>query len=250
MRDSAASSGSRRRATELVAALDTLALVREARRGTEPDPAAAAVLAELAGADGISVGLRTDRRHVQERDVKVLRATVKTRLQVRIAPTPESIKIVTPIRPDLVVLVPERAESLGHETGHDLAVAGGIIAEAAGALREAGLDVMVLVDPDVENVKNAHRLGLAGVSLLGSRLGGARLPETLERELDALEHCVRLASKLGLVAQVAHGLDARSARHLAGLPGLAAVEVGHALCARASLVGMERSVAELKAALA
>ena len=243
-------SGGRRRApTELIVGLDALALLREARRSSEPDPAAAAVLAELAGVDAISVGLRTDRRHVQERDVKVLRATCKVRLQVRIAPTPESIKVITPIRPDLVVLVPERSDALGHEAGHDLAMSGAVIKDAANALKEAGLDVLVLVDPDVENVKAAHRMGLAGVSLVGSRLGAARQPDTQEAELDAIERCARMAQKLGMIAQVAHGLDLRSVARLAGTPGLSAVEVGHAACARAALVGMERAVRELKAAL-
>ncbi len=234
---------------ELIVALDQVALLRESRRSSEPDPAAAAVLAELAGADALSLGLRTDRRHVQERDVKVLRATCRTRLQVRVPPTPESIRIVAPIRPDSVVLVPERSDLIAHESGFDLTVGGASLGEAATALREAGLPVSVLVEPDREQVKAAHRLGFTGVSLTGSRAGAARLAGTEAAELQILEESLRLASKLGLEAQVGHCLDLPTLSRIAKLPGLCAVEVGHSLVARAIMVGMERAVADFKAAL-
>jgi pyridoxine 5-phosphate synthase len=226
---------------DLIVGLDSIAHVREARRGVEPDPAAAAVLAEMAGAGGISLGLRADRRHGQERDAKVLRATVKTRLQIRIAPTPEAIRIVAPMRPDHVVLGPERPDSVAHE-GYDLVLGSSSVAEAITSLREAGLDAMVIVEPDIEQVKAAHRLGVAGICLLGARLGAARLPETETRELESIDRCARLAVKLGLLAQVGHGLTLRSLARLRAVPGVTHVEVGHALCARALLVGMERAV--------
>jgi pyridoxine 5-phosphate synthase len=235
---------------ELIVALDQIALLRESRHSREPDPAAAGLLAELAGADALSVGLRTDRRHAQERDLKVLRATCRTRLQVRVPPTPESIKIIAPIRPDAVVLVPERSDLIAHESGFDLTVGGGSLADAATALREAGLPVSVLIEPDREQVKAAHRLGFAGVSLTGARAGGAQLRETVSRELESVEDSLRLAAKLGLSAQLGHCLDLPTLTWLARVPGLEAVEVGHAIVARAVLVGMERAVADFRAALA
>jgi pyridoxine 5-phosphate synthase len=235
--------------TPLLVGLDALALLRECTRATTPDPAAAAVLAELGGAAGVAIGLRTDRRHSQERDAKVLRALVHGRLQLRIPPAAESLKVVAPIRPDAVVLVPERADELAQRVAFDLALAGSQVGEAAKVLREAGLPVLALVEGDVEQVKIAHRLGLAGVALSGVRLGVARQAETRERELDALDRSVRLAAKLGLAVQVAHGLDLDSAALLASLPGLDAVEIGHAVVSRALLVGFERAVADHVAAL-
>jgi len=236
-------------APDLIVGLDAVASLRESRRSSVPDPAAAALLAELGGAAGLSIGLRTDRRHGQERDVKVLRAMVHARLQVRVAPTPDSVKVVAPMRPDQVVLGPERPDSLLHE-GQDLVLQGtGAVGEAIASLREAGIDTLVLVEPEVEQVKAAHRLGVGGLAIVASRLGAARLPETENKELDAIERCVRLAAKLGLATQVAHGLTLRACRLLRRIEGLAAVEVGHAVVARAVLVGMEQAVRDFRQAL-
>lgn len=233
---------------ELIVGLDAVALLREARRSAEPDPAAAAMLAELGGAGGVSIGLRTDRRTGQERDAKVLRATVRSRLQVRIAATPDSVKVVAPIRPEQVLLGPERPDTLAQD-GHDLVLGSGAVTEAVASLREAGLDALVVIEPDLEQVKAAHRLGVAGVCVTGTRLASARLRESEEREVDAVDRCVRLASKLGLVTQVGHGLSLRTLPMLAGMPGLSFVEVGHAICARAMLVGFEQAVRDARALL-
>lgn len=233
---------------ELVVGLDSIAFAREARRSMEPDPAAAALLAELAGATGVSLSLRTDRRTGQERDAKVLRATVRTRLFLRVAPTPEAIKIVAPIRPDLVVLGPERPDTLVPE-GQDLTLSPGSLGEAVATLREAGLDCLIAIDPDVEQVKVVHRLGAAGACMLGTRLGAARLPDTETKEREAIDRCVRLAARLGLLTMVSHGLSLRSLTLLRGLEGLRWVEVGHAIAARAVLVGMDRAVRDARQGL-
>lgn len=233
---------------ELVVGLDSIAFAREARRSTDPDPAAAATLAELAGAGGIALSLRTDRRTGQERDAKVLRATVRSRLFLRIAPTPEAIKLVAPIRPDLVVLAPERADTLVPE-GHDLTLSPGSLGEAVATLKEAGLETLVAVEPDVEQVKAVHRLGAAGACMVGTRLGSARLPDSEDREREAIERCVRLAARLGLLTMVSHGLSLRSLGALRGIEGLRWVEVGHAIASRALLVGMDRAVRDARQAL-
>jgi pyridoxine 5-phosphate synthase len=234
---------------ELIVGLDSVALVRESRRAAEPDPAAAALLAEIGGAGGISIGLRTDRRTGQERDARILRATVRTRLQIRIPPTPDSLKVVAPLRPDHVLLGPERPDMIAQE-GQDLVLGSGALTEAVASLREAGLDALVIIEPDLEQVKAAHRLGVAGLCLTGARLGAARLPDSTARELEAIDRCVRLASKLGLITQVGHGLPLRCLPLLAKIQGLCFIEVGHALCARALLVGFEQAVRDARAALA
>ena len=233
---------------ELIVGLDSIALTRESRRSAEPDPAAAALLAEIGGAGGISLGLRTDRRTGQERDAKVLRAVVRSRLQIRIAATPDAVKVVAPIRPDHVLLGPERPDTIAHE-GYDLVLGSGAVTEAIGSLREAGLDTLVIIEPDLDQVKAAHRLGVGGICVTGTRLGAARLPESEEREMEAIDRCVRLASKLGLITQVGHGLPLRCLPRLATLPGLRFIEVGHALCARALLVGFEQAVRDARATM-
>jgi pyridoxine 5-phosphate synthase len=233
---------------ELVVGLDSIAFAREARRSTEPDPAAAAVLAELAGAGGVSLSLRTDRRTGQERDAKVLRAVVRTRLFVRVPPTPEALKVVAPIRPDHVVLAPERPDTLVPE-GHDLTLSPGALGEAVATLKEAGLECLVAIEPDPEQVKAVHRLGAAGACIVGNRLGSARLPDAEDRERDAVDRCVRLAARLGLLTMVSHGLSLRSLALLRGIEGLRWVEAGHAVASRAMLVGMDRAVRDARQAL-
>ena len=176
---------------QLIVGLDPVALLRESRRSAVPDPAAAAVLAELAGADGLSIGMRTDRRHGQERDLKVLRAMVKTRLQVRVPPTPDSIRIVTPIRPDAVVLVPERPESLAHETGFDLTVGAASLGESASALREAGEAVD---QNDVETaIDSLQQIGRLLTGLRREQAGLESDPE-LGADVAMLEEYVALLS--------------------------------------------------------
>jgi pyridoxine 5-phosphate synthase len=179
----------------------------------------------------------------------VLRATVRTRLVVHVPLAAEAVKLVTPIRPDLVVLVPERGEAHGQEPALDLTLTGSSVGDAAATLKEAGLTAMALVAPDPEQVKIAHRVGLPGVVLLGSRLGASRMPETRERELEVLDRCAKLAAKLGQVVHVAHGLDLAAVTSLRRVTGLGAVEVGHALCARAVLLGMERAVRDFRTAI-
>jgi pyridoxine 5-phosphate synthase len=234
---------------ELIVGVDGWAALRDGRRAADPDPAAAAVLAELAGADGISIHLRSDAKGSNERDVKVLRATVTTRLVVRAPASPEALKTMLPIRPDLLVLVPDRTDAAAALQPYDLVLGGSALAGPVAALREAGLEVLALVAPDVEQVKAAHRLGLHGACVLGSRLGAARLPEAQERELEAIDRCAKLGSKLGLRVHAGGGLTLRCLPMVARLPGLHAVDVGHAACARASLVGVERAVTDMRTCL-
>lgn len=233
---------------ELIVGLDSIAFARETRRSMEPDPAAAAILAELAGAGGASLSLRTDRRTGQERDAKVLRATMRTRLILRVPPTPDALKVVAPVRPDLVVLAPERPDTLVPEA-HDLTLSTGSLGEAVAMLKEAGIESAIAVDPDVEQVKVVHRLGAAGACVLGTRLGAARLPDTERQERESIERCVKLAARFGLITMVSHGLGLRSLPLLRGIEGLRLVEVGHAIAARAVLVGMDRAVRDARQAL-
>jgi pyridoxine 5-phosphate synthase len=225
--------------------VDHVATVRQARRGVNPDPVTAATLAILGGADGIVVHLREDRRHVQDRDVRVLRQTVHGLLCLEMAPTQEMLKIALEVRPTSVTLVPERREELTTEGGLDVAAQLGAIGEMARAFRDGQIRSCLFVDPDLDQVKAAHRVGADAVEIHTGRYaeGGPGLQEELRR----IEDSVRLATKLGLEVGVGHGLDYENVRRIAANPEVEEFSIGHSIVSRAVLVGMERAIAEMKA---
>jgi pyridoxine 5-phosphate synthase len=225
--------------------VDHVATVRQARQGTSPDPVTAATLALVGGADGIVVHLREDRRHVQDRDVRVLRQTVHGLLCLEMAATQEMLKIALEVRPTSVTLVPERREELTTEGGLDVAAQLGAIGEMVRAFRDGHVRSCLFIDPDLDQVKAAHRVGADAVEIHTGRYaeGGPSLPEELRR----IEDSVRLATKLGLEVGVGHGLDYENVRPLAANPEIEEFSIGHSVVSRAILVGMERAVAEMKA---
>ncbi|MCM2257983.1 MAG: pyridoxine 5'-phosphate synthase [Vicinamibacteria bacterium] len=225
--------------------IDHVATLRQARRGSEPDPIHAAVLAELAGAAGVVVHLRGDRRHVQDRDVELLRQVVKSRLTLATAATQEMLRIALTVRPDQVTLVPERPQELTTEGGLDAVLNSASLKGIVGALVEAGIRVAVFVSPELEQVKECHRLGATAVELSAAVYGEARGERPREAALRHISDAARLGRKLGLRTQVGHGLDYESVRAVAALPEVDDVTVGHAVVARALLVGMERAVREM-----
>lgn len=228
----------------LVVNLDHVATVRQTRSGVEPDPVTAATLALLAGADGISVHLREDRRHVQDRDLRVLRQTIHGRLCLEMAATQEMLKVALDVRPDSVTLVPERPEELASAGGLDVQSRIGEIGEMARALHESGIRTGLCIDPDLEQVKAAHRVGARAVELHAGRYG-ERGPDH-EEVLRKLEDAVRLAAKLKLEIGVGHGIDYGNVGKLAENDLIDEFSVGHAIVARAIYVGMERAVREMK----
>ena len=228
----------------LVVNLDHVATERQTRSGVEPDPVTAATLAVLAGADGVAVHLREDRRHVQDRDLRVLRQTIHGRLCLEMAATQEMLKLALDVRPDSVTLVPERPEELASSGGLDVQSRIGEIGEIARALHESGIRTGLCIDPDLEQVKAAHRVGARAVELHAGRYGerGPDHDEVLRR----IEDAVRLAAKLKLEIGVGHGIDYGNVGKLAENDLIDEFSIGHAIVSRAIYVGMERAVREMK----
>ncbi|MGE4577906.1 MAG: pyridoxine 5'-phosphate synthase [Desulfuromonadales bacterium] len=227
--------------------VDHVATVRQARGTVEPDPVMAAALAELAGAEGITVHLREDRRHIQDRDVEVLRKTVKTRLNLEMAATDEMVAIALKILPDMVTLVPEKREELTTEGGLDVCMNRHLVQKQTGLLRQGGIVVSLFVDPDLEQIKMAHRVGAQYIEIHTGTYCEARLTEDRQKELQKIEQAIRAARKLGLGVNAGHGLDYLNIREVVALGGIEEFNIGHSIVSRAVLVGMERAVREMVA---
>jgi pyridoxine 5-phosphate synthase len=229
--------------------IDHVATVRQARRARVPDPVAAAVLALLGGADGITVHLREDRRHIQDRDVHVLRETVTSRLNLELAAVPAMVEIACAVRPDEATLVPERREELTTEGGLDVVRHEAAVAEAVGRLAAAGIEVSLFIDPDARQVEAARRLGARAVELQTARYSEARDAAGRDQELALLRDAADRSRQLNLQVHMGHGLDYTNVQAVARVPGLAELNIGHSIVARAVLVGMERAVREMRAAI-
>jgi pyridoxine 5-phosphate synthase len=221
--------------------IDHVATVRQARRAKTPDPVHAAVLAEMGGADGITVHLRGDRRHIHDRDVQVLRQTVSTRLNIEMASTQEMTHLALTAKPDQVTLVPERREELTTEGGLDVVLNAVQVRPMVKTLQDAGIEVSLFIDPELEQVKEAHKLDAHAVEL-NTEAGNPRAREAAVRKLlDA----ARLGRKLGLAVHAGHGLDYQNVAEIAAMSEIVELNIGHSIVARAVLVGMERAVREM-----
>ncbi len=226
--------------------VDHVATLRQARRTTYPDPVAAAMLAELAGADQITIHLREDRRHIQDRDLQVMRRTVATRLNLEMAATAEMAKIANEIRPDMCTLVPERREELTTEGGLEVVAARDHVRKVVRTLKDAEIQVSLFIDPDLDHVKGAHRLEADVVELHTGRYCEARLAADRRRELARLVDAAKAATRLGLKVAAGHGLNYQNLLPVASIHEIEEFNIGHAIVARAVLVGMERAVREMK----
>ncbi|MBI4445395.1 MAG: pyridoxine 5'-phosphate synthase [Acidobacteria bacterium] len=231
--------------------VDHVATLRQARQAHEPDPVAAALLAELAGADGITVHLRGDRRHIQERDLRLLRELVATRLNLEMAPTSEMLRIAVKIRPDTSTLVPERSEEVTTEGGLNLLKSAGEVKYAIEKLHKAGISVSLFVDPESKQIKQAASLGAQLVELNTSAyaevvpLGLNEDHADFKRELAKIREAAALAHALGLRVLAGHGLTYRNVGPICKVPYITELNIGHNICARSVLVGMERAVREM-----
>jgi pyridoxine 5-phosphate synthase len=230
--------------------IDHVATVRQARRVPDPDPVPAAILAELGGADGITVHLRSDRRHIQDRDVEILRQVVKTRLNLEMAATQEMLKIALTVKPHQVTLVPERREEITTEGGLDVVLNSVQLKPAVKMLEEGGIHVSLFVDPDLEQVKESHRIDAHAIELNTAAYADAREEQGREAALRKVVDAARLGRKLGLAVHAGHGLTYENVRAVAALPEVSELNIGHNIVARAVLVGMERAVREMVAAIA
>jgi pyridoxine 5-phosphate synthase len=229
--------------------IDHVATVRQARRAKEPDPVHAAVLAEMGGADGITVHLRGDRRHIQDRDVQVLRQTARTRLNLEMAATQEMTHLALTVKPDQVTLVPERREELTTEGGLDVVLNSVQVRPVLRTLREAGIEASLFVDPELEQIKEAHKLDAGAVEINTASWADAADGRAREAALRKITDAARLGRKMGLHIHAGHGLDYRNVGPVAALTELTELNIGHAIVARAMLVGMERAVREMKDAM-
>jgi pyridoxine 5-phosphate synthase len=241
--------------TRLGVNVDHVATVRQARQAIEPDPVAAAIAAELAGAQGITVHIRGDRRHIQERDLDLLRRTVKTSLNVEMAATEEMMQMAGSIRPDYVTLVPERPEELTTEGGLNLIKQKRVMESAIERLSSEDMEVSLFVDPDIRQIETAAGLGARAVELNTAAYaeavpaGLAEWREDFQRQLLQITECASQASAMGLRVLAGHGLTYRNVKPIAAIPEIEELNIGHNLISRAILVGMERAVREMMAAM-
>ena len=227
--------------------VDHVATVRQARGITIPDPVEAAVLAELGGAHGIVVHLREDRRHIQDRDVRMLRDMVKTKLNLEMAATPDMIEAACTIRPDVATLVPEKRQELTTEGGLDVKGNAAQIEKATGALRASGILVSAFVDADVSQIKAAIDAGVNIVEIHTGHYADAADEVTRAIELDKIVKAAQFASKGGLRVSAGHGLNYVNVRPVAAIREIEEMSIGHSLIARAIMVGMVAAVREMLA---
>ncbi len=225
--------------------VDHVATLRQARKANYPDPVAAAVLAELAGAEQITVHLREDRRHIQDRDLKILRSTCQTLLNLEMAATQEMVKIAYEVRPDLVTLVPERREELTTEGGLDVSGQIEALRKVVRTLHDAEIRVSFFIDPDLEQIRASHKCAADRVELHTGRYCHARQNEERARELGRVVDAAKTASKLGIGVAAGHGLNYTNVQPIARIREIDELNIGHAIVARAVLTGFERAVAEM-----
>jgi len=225
--------------------VDHVATLREARKAKEPDPVVAAVLAEMAGADGITVHLRGDRRHIQDRDLKLLRQVVRTALNLEMAATDEMMEIALQVKPDMVTLVPEREGEVTTEGGLDVGGNFEKLNQIIAKLRSHGISVSLFVNPDEESIKTSAKLHTGYVEINTDSYASAKGGREQLHQLERLKKMATLAHQFKLGINMGHGLNYRNIVNLAQIPHIHEFSIGHAIVARAVLVGFERAVREM-----
>jgi pyridoxine 5-phosphate synthase len=229
--------------------LDHVATVRQARRAEEPDPVATAVLALLGGADGITVHLREDRRHIQERDVRLLRQITTPRLNLEMAAVDAIVDFACALKPNEATLVPERREELTTEGGLDVVAHQEVVGRAMQRLQAAGIHVSLFIDPDLLQIETAKLLGAEAVEIQTARYSEARTAADRKRELATLTGAAAQVQRHALHLHMGHGLTYTNVQAVARIAGLEELNIGHSIVSRAVLVGMERAVREMKEAI-
>jgi pyridoxine 5-phosphate synthase len=225
--------------------VDHVATLRQARGIDIPDPVTAGAIVELAGADGVVVHLREDRRHIQDRDVRILRQTVKTRLILEMAATPEMIGIAQDVTPDVVTLVPEKREELTTEGGLNLRVHGDTVSDAIQALQKAGIPVSLFVDPDLDQIGFAHEMAADFVEIHTGTYCDAQRPEDRAEAFRRIVESVKRAHELRLGINAGHGLGYQTIKTFKGLSQIHEFSIGHSIIARAVFVGLDQAVREM-----
>jgi pyridoxine 5-phosphate synthase len=238
--------------------IDHIATIRQARRTNEPNPVSAAVICELAGADGITTHLRSDRRHIQDYDLIALKQVVSTHLNVEMAATDEMVSIATRVKPDVVTLVPERPQEITTEGGLDVIAHQKVLKGAIDRLHETGIFTSLFIDPDIKQIKLSSKLGAfqieictASYARLSEHPGDPTVRRTkeIETEVERIQTAARTAAREGLKVAVGHGLTYRNVGKIARIPEVEEFNIGHNIIARAALVGLDRAVREMISAI-
>jgi len=226
--------------------VDHIATIRQARRTKEPDPVTAASLAEIGGADAITIHLREDRRHIQDRDAIILRKTIKTKLNLEMAATQEMLKIALELKPDMVTLVPEKRQELTTEGGLDVRTHKDHLKTFLGTLKEAGIRVNLFIDPEPEQIKASHKIDTNGIEIHTGKYCDAKDEIMKDKELERIYNTALLASKLGMAVHAGHGLDYYNVKKVTEIKEIEEFAVGFSIIARSVFVGIERAVREMK----
>jgi len=230
---------------ELGVNIDHVATLRQARKTYEPDPVAAAVLAERGGADAIALPPREDRRHIHDRDVRLLKETVPIKLNLELSVADEIVGIACQVKPDQATIVPERREEVTTEGGLDVVTHKAAVAKAAQRLRAAGIKVSLFLDPDPRQIELAGQLGADAVELHTGQYALTR-GAAQHQQLVALTNAGKLVKDLGLALHAGHGLNYHNVIPVARIPQMHELNIGHAIVSRAVFVGLERAVREMK----
>ncbi|MEK6672918.1 MAG: pyridoxine 5'-phosphate synthase [Nitrospirota bacterium] len=225
--------------------IDHVATLREARRGTEPDPVMAVSLAILGGADGITLHLREDRRHIKDRDLKILREIVPVELNLEMAATDEMVRIAASIKPDMVTLVPEKRQELTTEGGLDLIGQKTHLKEFIYRIHDSGIPVSLFINPHIMDVDISKELGADMVEIHTGLYSNAK-GRKQEDELHRVTEAVKVADKVELKSNAGHGLNYNNVRKVAAIQGIRGLYIGHSIISRAVFVGIERAVREMK----
>jgi pyridoxine 5-phosphate synthase len=235
---------------KLAVNVDHIATLREARRHTIPDPVLAALLAEQAGAEGIVCHIRSDRRHIKERDLRLLRQTVKTKLNVEMAATDEMKHIAKDIGPDVVSLVPERDEEITTEGGLDVRSKEALLKAHIQELRQEGIRVSIFVDPDTDQIDACRRAEVDLIEINTGKYAELKPGDKRERALEEIQKAAKHAAGLGLEIHAGHGLDYFNVKPVAAISEMKEFSIGFAILARAAIVGIDRAVREMIALIA
>lgn len=225
--------------------IDHVATIREARKGREPDPVAAAVIAEMAGADGVVIHLREDRRHIKDRDFPLVREVVKTHLNLEMAPTEEMVKKAISVVPEMVTLVPENRQEVTTEGGLDVQNKFDQLEGIIGTLRGNNIVVSLFIDPDIYQIKAAARLRADYVELHTGNYANAPDYNTAMEELEKIRAGALAASKLGLGVSAGHGLNYHNVREIVQIKQIEELNIGHSIISRAVLVGLEKAIRDM-----
>ena len=226
--------------------IDHIATIRQARMTSEPDPIYAAVLAEMAGADGITIHLRQDRRHIQERDLELLRTIIKSKLNLEMAVSMEMVKVALKYKPDLCTLVPETADEITTTGGLDVIMYSDKVGDVASNLQSAGLEVSVFVDPDPNQIRACYKLDIRAIEINTGKYAEIWNSRDVKKELDKIKKAVVYADKMGFTVLAGHGLTYQNVHPIVAIKEIEELNIGHSIIANAAFIGMNEAVRRMK----